>query len=493
MKKLLIACAGLFLSFSAISQDAVDPLVQAQKDGLKADLEKADKSIEAKPDKASGYLDRAKALIAIAVFQDSSFALSVENAGYQAEAELKKVTEMVDKKGKPVKEAEEANALLNTPVEGVGRSQLSTAFLNLGVFNYQNQNYSKAYELIWKSSNLSPKDTMSAMYAGVSAQLTNSMNDQALEAYQRYVANGGKDLSILYSVGDIYSVMASKADNESDKKALEDKAIQAVNAALEVYPTNKDLLGTKFNYFVQFKRDNEAKDFLKNAIAENPNDVVSLVNLGIMIERKDMSEIKDNISTVQNAERKEKDLNGRIQSTQDQIDAYKEELKKNEAKLKQNISSAARKQIQQLVDGYKRDIEEFTATLNERKETLKKFQTETGDISTLQAKLEDDKKQYDVLRDEVASYYKKALTIDPNYADALYQLGALYFNYAQEIKQVLNSMDIDTYNKESGNYTNQIKEYYNNAIPYFEKYIASQNDAAVQEIVDQIKKELEKL
>lgn len=493
MKKLFIACAGLFFSFAAYSQDAVDPLVQAQKDALIADLEKANSSIESKPDKASGYIDKARALIAIAVFPDSSFALQYPDAAYQAEAELKKVTEMVDKKGRPVKEAEEATSLLSAPVEGVGRSQLSTAFLNLGVFKYQNQDYLKAYELIWKSSNISPQDTMAAMYAGVSAQLTNSMNDQALEAYQRYSANGGKDLSILYSIGDIYSVMSSKLEDGPEKKAMEDKALAAIDAALSVYPGNKDLLGTKFNYFIQFKRDEDAKQFLKQAVEKDPNDVVSIVNLGIMIERNELAKVKEDIATVQNAERREKDLSGRIQSTQDQIDAYQDELKKNEAKLKQNISSTAKKQIQQLVDGYKRDIAEFSKTLEERKDTYEKFKAEVGEISELKANLSNSKVKYDALREEVASYYQKALAIDPDYADALYQLGALNFNYAQEIKQILNSMDMNTYEKESGTYTALIKEYYNKAIPHFSKYVELQNDQGVQDIVDQIKKELEKL
>lgn len=76
------------------------------------------------------------------------------------------------------------------------------------------------------------------------------------------------------------------------------------------------------------------------------------------------------------------------------------------------------------------------------------------------------KEEYRALRDKAEISYKKALQIDPNYFNAVYNLGALYFNEAGDtFKALADIKDDATYEKEKKRADELLKK----ALPYLEK------------------------
>ena len=69
-------------------------------------------------------------------------------------------------------------------------------------------------------------------------------------------------------------------------------------------------------------------------------------------------------------------------------------------------------------------------------------------------------------------YYQKGLEIDPDAVDAIYSIGALYYNRAADMTQEMNSL-ADDYSKEGIEKYNQMKEKvfkaFDDALPYFQK------------------------
>jgi tetratricopeptide (TPR) repeat protein len=74
--------------------------------------------------------------------------------------------------------------------------------------------------------------------------------------------------------------------------------------------------------------------------------------------------------------------------------------------------------------------------------------------------------------DNALSYYKQALDRDPNYVDAVYSIGALYYNRAASMTQELNTL-ADDYSKEGLKKYEAVKAKifaeFDLALPYFQK------------------------
>lgn len=81
--------------------------------------------------------------------------------------------------------------------------------------------------------------------------------------------------------------------------------------------------------------------------------------------------------------------------------------------------------------------------------------------------------------------YMKALEVDANYFDALYNLGAMYYNTAAEKLSIANKMDFGTYQKEGKKVEDEAKGLFNKALPYFEK--AHQIDPKNMETMESLK------
>lgn len=74
--------------------------------------------------------------------------------------------------------------------------------------------------------------------------------------------------------------------------------------------------------------------------------------------------------------------------------------------------------------------------------------------------------------DKALDYYNQAVEIDPNYSDALYSIGALYYNRAASMTLELNKY-ADDYSKEGLKKYEELKEKifkeFDKALPYFQK------------------------
>ena len=113
-----------------------------------------------------------------------------------------------------------------------------------------------------------------------------------------------------------------------------------------------------------------------------------------------------------------------------------------------------------------------------------------GDEAANKAKIAELNGKIDALKQETPSFYERALAIDPAYYDALYQMGAFYFNEGAEIKRVVNGMDMETYKKEGKAVEEQIAAKYKEALPYFERALVVKKDDDLKEILRQVYREL---
>jgi di/tripeptidase len=94
------------------------------------------------------------------------------------------------------------------------------------------------------------------------------------------------------------------------------------------------------------------------------------------------------------------------------------------------------------------------------------------------------------IRANLPNYYTKALEVDATNYDALYQMGAYYYNDAVEIKRQVNSMDMNEYKKTGKDLEAKLAVKYNEALPYFERGYKVKKDEDLKEILKQVYREL---
>jgi tetratricopeptide (TPR) repeat protein len=71
--------------------------------------------------------------------------------------------------------------------------------------------------------------------------------------------------------------------------------------------------------------------------------------------------------------------------------------------------------------------------------------------------------------DAAIDWYKKSIDKNPEYFDALYNLGVDYYNKGADILRTAQNMDLDTYKKEGKKVEAEANEIFKQALPYFEK------------------------
>ena len=78
---------------------------------------------------------------------------------------------------------------------------------------------------------------------------------------------------------------------------------------------------------------------------------------------------------------------------------------------------------------------------------------------------------YDQLGDteKTIENYKKAIELDPDYFDANYNLGVVYYNKARDVYKELNDMSLEDYRKNEKEYLAKAQKELEKSLPYFEK------------------------
>ncbi|MEY4525138.1 MAG: hypothetical protein RIR57_508, partial [Bacteroidota bacterium] len=450
MKKLLLSLFTVALAMNASFGQAEKALVDAQKKSISEAIKKSDEDVKKAPTKARLWLTRSQAYLDLASFPDSTFALTNPEAAFQALEYANEAIKLDTKEGKKGSVAKEADQMM---VE----KKFSNAFLNMGVVKYQSKDYKASLRYMSKASEVAPNDTITAMYTGVTAQLCQE-DKIAQAAYEKYMSIGGKDLAILYGLSQIYK-------NNKD----EDKALGIIEKAIAIYPANKDLKGEKFNMLIAFNRIDQAITQLTQTTANDPKDGISWLNLGLLYENK-VSGINDEIRKIQDKLSKVQEVERRLTAQNDQIAAFQDEVKRTKAKLKTATTPKAKASVNTQVSNLEAKVKELSEVLKGQQDDKLAALTAAGDPVANKAKIDELTAKVKEIRANLPTYYTKSLEIDSLNYDALYQMGAFYYNDAVEIKSKLNAMDMESYKKQGKELETVIaKIYKDKALPYFTK------------------------
>lgn len=470
MKKLLLSLFTVALAMNASFGQAEKALVDAQKKSISDAIRKSDEDVKKAPTKARFWLARSQAYLDLASFPDSTFALTNPEAAFQALEFANEAIKLDTKEGKKGSIAKEADQMMVD-------KKFSNAFLNMGVVKYQSKDYRGSLRYMSKASEVAPNDTISAMYTGVTAQLCQE-DKIAQTAYEKYMSIGGKDLAILYGLSQIYK-------NNKD----EDKALALIEKAISIYPSNKDLNGEKFNMLIAFNRIDQAITQLTQTTADNPKDGISWLNLGLLYENK-VSGLNEEVRKIQDKSSKVQEADRRLAAQNDQISAFQEEVKRTKAKLKTAATPKAKASINSQVANLEAKVKELSDVANGIQEEKAAATAAAGDAAANKAQMDELTAKVKEIRANLPNYYTKALEVDPTNYDALYQLGAYYYNDAVEIKRQVNSMDMNEYKKTGKDLEAKLAVKYNEALPYFERGYKVKKDEDLKEILKQVYREL---
>ncbi len=470
MKKLLLSLLTVALAMNTSFGQAEKALTDAQKKIVSDAIKKSDEDVKKAPTKARAWLTRSQAYLDLALFPDSTFSLTNPEAAFQALEFANEAIKLDTKEGKKGSVAKEADQMMTD-------KKFSNAFLNMGVVKYQGKDYKASLRYMAKASEVAPNDTVTAMYTGVTAQLCQE-DKIAQAAYEKYLAIGGKDLAILYGLSQIYK-------NNKD----EEKALSTIEKAISIYPANKDLKGEKFNMLIAFNRIDQAITQLTQTTANDPKDGVSWLNLGLLYENK-VSGLNDEIRKIQDKLAKVQEVERRSTAQNDQISAFQDEVKRTKAKLKTATTPKAKASVNSQVANLEAKVKELTDVLKGIQEEKTAAIAAAGDAAANKAKMDELSAKVKEIRTNLPTYYTKALEVDPNNYDALYQMGAYYYNDAVELKRQVNSMDMNEYKKTGKDLEAKLAVKYNEALPYFERGFQVKKDEDLKEILKQVYREL---
>jgi len=470
MKKLVLTLFTVALAAGSTLAQVDKALVEVQKKAILEAVKKTDEAVKKTPTKPKPWLERAVAYLDLASFPDSTIALKDADASFKALEYIAEAVKLDTKDGKKGAIAKEAEVLLT------GREKAYGALMNMGVIKYQGKNYASSYKYMSKAAELSPNDTTSAMYTGVVAQLCQK-DAEAKVAYEHYLKIGGKDMAIMYGLSQIYKVAKE-----------EDKSLAIIDQAMVIYPANKDLKNEKFNMLIAFNRIDQAIAQLKITLDKDPKDAMSWLNLGLLFENK-VSGVNDEARKIQEKTFKVNDGKRKVAAQKDQVDLFSDELKRTKAKLKAT-PPAKQGPIKAQITKLESTLVEYNAALNDIKADLAKAESEVGDVAANTAKLAELNAKIAEYRKDLPMYYTKSLEADENYYDALYQLGAYYYNEGVEIRKKVDNMDMDTYKKEGKAVEASVSAKYEQALPYFEKAFKNKKEEDLKEVLKQIYKAL---
>lgn len=464
MKKLVLSALSSVLALSALAQQ--DPTLSLECIGYQNAVAKSLKDSEnaKKATKSATWVALGNAYLDLAqrCTDDSTAAQKAENT-------FKKALEVENASGG--KKSKEIEAKLTS-------SELSQAYLMQGAGFYNSKNYKKAAEFFGKSSEISPKDTTAALYAGIAEQIMeNSVG--ALTHLNNFIANGGKDVSVFYSVAQIY---------KSEKKF--DEAVTVLKKGMEVNPENKDLPNELINVYLASNNIDKAISDLEGLAKKDPDNLINLLNLGQIYDSK-AQDIGSDLAKVQ-AQLEEGNtdkLDKRLLAEQDKLAAYDSEIASLNAKLKREPKTAAatKKRITEVTE-QKVEIEKGVASLIDE---IQQKKAQAAGNTQLKAKAEKLAAEHKEAKTKASENYHKVLEKDPNSYEALYNLAVLSYNEGVEIKKVVDYMDLATYRREGKAIEDKACAQFAISKPYFERASKIKDDEVVKESLANLERILE--
>ena len=448
----LLALTTLVMAPTAFGQNAV--IDKALQEEVKKAKEKSDKDItnDKSKDKAKTWIDRAKAYEEVALRNpalDSAAAL----VAYEA---YKKAIELDTKEGKQGKIAKEAQGML----EG-GMNTLYQALLTQGAAKYQARNMKGALELMQTASLVHPKDSTAALYTGIVAQ---QLDNQALarESFEKYLTAGGKDPAIFYAVSSSY---------KNDKNF--DKALEVLDRGIAANPSNKDLKSEKINIYLTSGKTEDAINNLKQMAAADPNNIQNVLNLGILYDQSAQN-YTDELRKLTDQSKKGEQIQKKIDNAKEQQTLFAGEAKRLSSSIAKQPKNA---ELKRQLNEVKAKEADFKGQLEQAQKELSEYQSSQQAAGSDASKISELTAKQNEYRKLALESYTKALQIDPANYDANFNMGVYYFNEGVLVKNRVDAMDMQTYQKEGKNVEAEAVTQFKKAMPYFEKaYEAKQEE-----------------
>ena len=473
MKKLLLSLFTVALATSTSFGQTVDKaFADAEKKSIIEAIKKSDEEVKKVPTKPKPWLTRSQAYLSVAFFRyDSTLASMYPDAAEKAWEFANEAIKLDTKEGKKGPVAKEIDKMMEN-------KQYSIGYLNMGVWNYQNNNLKLALNQMKLSSDLAPKDTTASVnWALIANQL--SEDESAKVAYERYLSSGGKELHAFATLAQLYR-----------KSNDQEKALSYIDKAISVFPGKRDLLkDEKFMLFIAFQRYDEASELLKQSLAINPNDSNSWLRLGQLDEQK-LSNIADDMKQIRIKLSKIQDVDRRLSSQVDQIAVYKDELNKSKVKLSKEKIAKAKASINNQILSYESKIKEFNTALKEIQTQKDSVIAVVGDTATFAKKLNNLKADVKEIRKGLPNYYLKAIELDSKNFNALFLLGFYYFTDSQDIKRLKDEMSLEVYKTKGKELDAQIVAKYNEALPYLNRAFEIKKDDELKTVLREIYTEL---
>ncbi len=471
MKKIIVCLILALMVAPAFSQDLLEGAMLTQ---YKKDKEKSDEKIrDAKANmKAATWMERAKLFENIALLRDTTEVIDDDAANKALEA-YKKVVELdKTKKGDPGKLAKEAQVVL----DGEKQTPLYDAFINQGVKYFMSKkNMQGALESFALAHSVFKTDTTGALYAAISAQQLGNF-DEAVKNYGGYAQNGGKDASAYYGYAQLY-----KEKNDYDK------ALSVLDLGLKVNENHKDLMSEKVNILLVAGREDEAIRELSLLTEKDPN-VVNLTNLGILYDNryskytKDLREVEDKLA--QSGVQKDR-LQDELEQEKSKIEIYDGEIKRLTARLKAQPRSA---DLKRQLDEVKKSKEETEASIAKIGNDIKAAEEKANSVdkSALETQLNDLRAKQTEAKNNALTTYEKAIGVDGNNYDALFGLGAIYYNEGVELKREVDNMNMQEYQAKGKEVESKVCGRFKKSRPYFERAAAVNPDSDAKVTLDNI-------
>jgi tetratricopeptide (TPR) repeat protein len=462
MKKIVFVAAISLFCADVFAQDALNKVAMAQ---ARKDKDKSDKNIQDPKAniKAATWWDRAQVYENIAL----QFSEVDSMASFTALDAYKKVVELdLTKKNEPGKLAKQAQEIVSSPT-----SKLYNAFIKQGAEKYQSQKLDDALKMFKKALEINTKDTLSALYGGIAAQQVNAKDD-ATNLFETYVTNGGQDPGVFYGLAQIY-----KNDNNFDK------AINTLNRGLERSPDNKDLKSEIVNILLASGNEEKAIEELTSLTQKDPSNVQNLVNLAILYDNVTSGlgrKIRDLEEKVGASGSKKEELQKQLDIEKGKLEAYGEEIKRLGTRIKAQPKNA----------DLKRQLAEVTKQRDASKDALAKLESDIadaakasqgGDVEAAKSELTAAKAKQVESKAKAVAGYKKVLEVEATNYDALFNLGAIYFNEAVELKREVDNMNMKEYQARGKEVEGKVCGQFKKAKPYFEGAVKARAEEEAKE------------
>ncbi|SMD31841.1 Tetratricopeptide repeat-containing protein [Reichenbachiella faecimaris] len=263
--KLFVLTLTLLISVATFAQKgsvtkADSYLVKSDYANAKAEIDVAI-TIEKNATKSKTWFVRGKIYQAIATSADEAVTAIDSDALSKAIAAYNKVLEM-EKENSP------NHLIATTNLDAIWGN-----FINNGGTLYGEEKYGEALQNFEKALIVKPSDSVTLLYAGVAAQLSEK-SDKTLTYYYKML-----DLNVASS--DVVSTLIyiERAEKKNDEKALE-----LVRKAKELFPEDTKFGQEEISLLLKMEKVEEAKTKLEAAIAEDPTNVNLHLNLGVLYD-----------------------------------------------------------------------------------------------------------------------------------------------------------------------------------------------------------------